>query len=1188
MAALVATLPLWTAFPAAPAGAAVPYDGTTEATAAPSCWWIKQADPGAPTGTYWLQTPALIAPQQFHCDMTTDGGGWVLVARGREDWSFETQGQRTAADVRNLPDGTAAFAAAALDSKTIDGLLNGGAVRDLPDGVRVRRARTIDGTSWQEIRMHFRDLTAWAWGWGGSMPLASISINGTSYAGSNTADTMLNFYGWTTNGLAGQNNDRRLVTKIWSTTNYKLGFTYGQNIEGSTSSTSYLYRAGSNTGYAMPFAQVWLRPRLGPTDVSYAPVPSDGLPAIARQALLTNSPSLLPWGVSGVGAHTYWPRHEVPVWAFQQIGSTMYVGGMFTTVRNGPSGPTADQPFLAAFNATTGEWIDTFRPDVEGPVYDMEVLPDGRLLIAGEFLDVGGVAGTQGVAVLDPTTGAADPAWRTDVAFSSGIRPVVKATDVEGGYVYLAGDFDRARRDGQSDFIVFRAVRVSVTNGLTDFVWRPAADGQINDVEASPDRVWFAGYFGAINQSPNTRVFAAVNTTNGATIPDLEPYVPSNSQDYQQAVLRSGDGIYVAGSEHVIQRLDVATHHKTASHTTMPGGDFQTMGEIDGVVYGTCHCNQWVFAGALTWPNPGSSYHRVDRVRYMVALDAATGAVLPEFYPRWEMSTAQEGPWTMYEDAAGCAWVGGDVVSGAWNGTGFNWAGGFAKLCPRDATPPARPADLSAATVTGNTRLAWTAVSGAARYEVLRDDRVIASVTGTTFVDAGIVGRVYAVRALDAAGNRSATTATAQAAPDAPGTFLASGALWRYRDDGTTPPADWLTTGDLSGWPEGPAELGWGDGDESTVMSRPPLIHWLARDIDASAVTGNGTVRLRVRRDDGVRVFLDGLQVLRDNVSAANTYASSSINGSAETAWISVDLPTQLFGGASQRMAATLHQAWSNNPDGSFDLSLQHLPDNGDLVPPAAVDASATVVSGTVDRIDWTPASDDVAVGWIVVQGRTGGGPFRTLRLLDPSAVTAQYTHPAGEAWEYRVQVIDTNSNATVSDASSFDPLLIDHTDVWRWKYDQTTIPSNWTAPDFDDSSWASGPGKLGFGDTGLGTVIRTDPAPHPITAYFRTTMTIDSVADLSAIDLEVFRDDGVVVYVNGVEVGRNNMPAGTIAPNTFASTSIHGSARYVPVTMTVPVGLLHDGVNTVTAEVHLNYRSATGMAFSLKAVASP
>src|SRR5690349_18144472 len=88
----------------ATAADAVAGDGTTSATAGASCWGIKQQFPTSATGVYWLNTAVLQRPQQFACDMTTDGGGWVLVGRGRNGWSFNPLGQGSAATVRTITD----------------------------------------------------------------------------------------------------------------------------------------------------------------------------------------------------------------------------------------------------------------------------------------------------------------------------------------------------------------------------------------------------------------------------------------------------------------------------------------------------------------------------------------------------------------------------------------------------------------------------------------------------------------------------------------------------------------------------------------------------------------------------------------------------------------------------------------------------------------------------------------------------------------------------------------------------------------------------------------------------------------------------------------------------------------------------------------------------------------------------
>ena len=134
-------------FTAGPSTAAEPLpDGKSSITAAGSCWEAKQNYPPSTDGVYWLLTPALKAPAEFFCDMTTDGGGWVLVGRGREGWKNHYNGLRTPEILRNTVTGPNAFLVAQLPALTVDGLLNNGAVSALTDGVRLRRATNTTGT----------------------------------------------------------------------------------------------------------------------------------------------------------------------------------------------------------------------------------------------------------------------------------------------------------------------------------------------------------------------------------------------------------------------------------------------------------------------------------------------------------------------------------------------------------------------------------------------------------------------------------------------------------------------------------------------------------------------------------------------------------------------------------------------------------------------------------------------------------------------------------------------------------------------------------------------------------------------------------------------------------------------------------------------------------------------------------
>ena len=77
-------------------------------------------------------------------------------------------------------------------------------------------------------------------------------------------------------------------------------------------------------------------------------------------------------------------------------------------------------------------------------------------------------------------------------------------------------------------------------------------------------------------------------------------------------------------------------------------------------------------------------------------------------------------------------------------------------------------------------------------------------------------------------------------------------------------------------------------------------------------------------------------------------------------------------------------------------------------------------------------------------------------------------------------------------------------------------------------------------------------------------------------------RNDGVVVYVNGVERLRTNMPAGVIGYGTLATAAIAmGAAENY--TFNLDPAFFVAGVNTIAVEVHLNIANATNMSFDMQ-----
>ena len=57
------------------------------------------------------------------------------------------------------------------------------------------------------------------------------------------------------------------------------------------------------------------------------------------------------------------------------------------------------------------------------------------------------------------------------------------------------------------------------------------------------------------------------------------------------------------------------------------------------------------------------------------------------------------------------------------------------------------------------------------------------------------------------------------------------------------------------------------------------------------------------------------------------------------------------------------------------------------------------------------------------------------------------------------------------------------------------------------------------------------------ITFYFRTHLTVGSLAGITSLQMSNIIDDGGVFYLNGVELARTRMPAGTPTFNTLASS---------------------------------------------------
>jgi hypothetical protein len=160
-----------------------------------------------------------------------------------------------------------------------------------------------------------------------------------------------------------------------------------------------------------------------------------------------------------------------------------------------------------------------------------------------------------------------------------------------------------------------------------------------------------------------------------------------------------------------------------------------------------------------------------------------------------------------------------------------------------------------------------------------------------------------------------------------------------------------------------------------------------------------------------------------------------------------------------------------------------------------------------------------------------------------------------------------------------------------EWKYldNGSNQGSAWTKPDFDDSTWKTGKGLFGYGQSGLTTTVSygSNSSQKYITTYFRKKCFLDEATKKSAtLLLYLMRDDGAVVYVNGRKVWSSNMPVGEINYTTPASSTISSAAETAYLIARLDSSDFATGENTVAVEIHQYNQTSTDLTFDLQLTA--
>lgn len=1137
--ALLAAYGALTLTPATSAAADPLHDGLSEATAAGSCWEIKQKNPSAQDGTYWLETPTMNAPGQFFCDQTTDGGGWVLIGRGREGWETWAQGQGNQSKLATRPRTAGDFGVLQASHETVNGLLGGTAVSDLNDGIMVQRAYNPRGTSYQTVRMRFPKMRDFIWPFKSAHPV-SVKFGHESWLnggivwsgfGSNTA------WGYVNLTATGQNK-------------YTMGFGYGplaQSWYDTSSPTSFFHRNGTIIN---PYAEVYIRPQISSDDPGFAAINDGGTGAEQPKATVSEYASPMSWGVSGNlnGSVT---EGNIQVQAFEQVGSTMYVGGNFTGVQKGKDGAETATSGLAGFDATTGEWNgQTFT--FNNQVKDLVELPGGKLLAVGDFTRVNGEAHT-GTVLIDTKTGAVDPSWTLQIRNGSFNRVTVKSAKLVGDTIYLAGAFTHLS-NGSTRVYARNGARVSLT-GTPDRTWNPEFNGTVVDLDVDENASYYyaAGFFTRVHDRSAENA-ARVSTSAGAALDQSWTFRHSfYTGKYQQTVTAARGRVYFGGSQHSLFGYNADTMTRTSGSIVMAnGGDLQaSTRSTSGVLYASCHCSDFTFQDAYRYFELGTTWTRADEIQWVGGWDEATGKQLG-WTPYRLASQRSTGGWALEMADDGALWAGGDFTRSFTTRTTSQWSGGFVRMPTRRAAP-ATPASVRSSE--GNAQqvtLHWSTVPGAASYEILRDDRTVAT-TSSTSVTVPLAGNNrFFVRAVSAEGLRGASTPVYSVASDGSALtpedstlLVAEDATWSYHWSTDAVAADWTQpTFDDSSWPRGAAPIGYGAPTLGTKLTpgaakSRPVTMYARTPFTLADPRAIGGVNVTVTADDGAVVYVNGTEVARQRMGegpvSAGTFANASVSTPAARAdRRTVFVPASLLRAGSNTLAVETHLNYRSSISMSVDAQVS-------VVPGGAADARPAPADPEPEP-DPAPAPDM----------RVEPDPEKPLGVLDASGFNFGNFMPTGMYWNY-----------------------------WNSK---EAPDAAWNSTG-DLSTWKHGPTPIGWGDKDAGTPFDLPQADRPITTYYARDVNFGTVTADFDLTLRVRVDDGAVIYINGTELKRVNLPEGTITPDTRATTSVPlAEASKNLVTIAVPSELLKDGVNRIAIEEHANYGGAASVTFDLKA----
>lgn len=345
------------------------------------------------------------------------------------------------------------------------------------------------------------------------------------------------------------------------------------------------------------------------------------------------------------------------------------------------------------------------------------------------------------------------------------------------------------------------------------------------------------------------------------------------------------------------------------------------------------------------------------------------------------------------------------------------------------------------------------------------------------------------------------------------------------------------------------------------------------------------------------------VSILSPNAGAVINTTNIVVSVSASDPGGSVAL-VQLFANGSllgQWTTASSNFVWSGMSSGNYALQARVVDNLGAIG--VSTNVNATVVAPPPVVMLTSPTNGAILVSgtstMLTATALSGGQNAASVNYYQDGnligSVSAPFVlpwiaNPAGYhtlsaiAYDAQGQTSTVASVTVFVQAAAANPVLIPAGATWRYLDNGVDQGTTWMQSAFADSGWPTGLAKLGFnnGNSGIATVLSYGPDSgnkYP-TYYFRRPFVVTNLTGITNLLLEVQRDDGVAVYLNGAEVYRNNLSAGATYSTLAVNAMDQGDTWQ---TATLPLAGLLPGTNVIAAEVHQSSLTSSDSAFDLR-----